>query len=324
MPVRSRADTRLLAKVSQLYYLQNLTQQQIADRLRLSRPGVSRLLETARQQGIVQISVVTDDGAAGDLEGALEKRFGLREAVVTASGPDGGAPGGRLGAAAAEYLHRTMAPGTTVGLSWGTTLHEMVRAVRPEVYDGSTVVQMLGGVGPVQHDAHATDLARRLAVLLGAELRLIQAPGIVATSAVRRALLEDPQIHRVVDAVADVDVAFVGVGALSTNPLLAPGAGGGVVPDGLGGRLAAAGAVGDVALRFFDAAGAPVPSPLDDRIVGVALAALAALPHVVGVAGGAGKAEAIRAALRAGLLDVLITDADTAAAVLDDGGPDGP
>lgn len=158
MPVRARVDLRLLAKVSSLYYLQNQTQQQIADRLKLSRPSVSRMLEDARQRGIVQISVVPADGVAGDLEAQVEERYGLREAVITASPPDADALRTHLGAAAAGYLHRSFESSLTVGLTWGTTLREMVRAVQPTTLHGSTVVQMLGGVGPVQAEAHAADL----------------------------------------------------------------------------------------------------------------------------------------------------------------------
>lgn len=316
MPPRSISDPRLLAKAGALYYLRGQTQQQIADRLRVSRPSVSRMLEEARRQGIVQITIAPVGGTAGDLEAELETRFGIREAVVTAAAPDGADPVQHIGAAAAGYLQRTASSGATLGLTWGTTLGEMVRALVPAPLRGATVVQMLGGIGPAQAEAHAADLTRRLARLLEADLQLIQAPGIVATEAVRDALLGDPQIHDAVEAIRGVDVAFVGIGALSTNPVLEPGAGAGVVPEGLREALAEAGAVGDVALRFFDADGGAVPCPLDERLIGVDLDTLHALPHVVGVAGGPAKADAIRAVLRAKLLDVLITDAETAALLL--------
>ena len=326
MPPRSDADPRLLAKVGALYYLQNQTQQQIADRLRLSRPGVSRLLGEARQRGIVQISVVPQDDGAGeweaaDLQAELEAAYGLHEAVVTPPGPGGLA--GRLGAAAAAYLARTVVPGMTVGVTWGTSLREMVRALRPAPVARTAVVQMTGGVGPDGDGAHAADLSRRLAALLGADLHVVQAPGVVSSPAVRDALLADPYVRRAVDAAGSVDVAFVGVGALSTNPALDPGPEG-AVPDGLRDRLGAAGAVGDVALRFLDADGQPVLSPLDDRLVGVDLPTLRALPHVVGVAGGPAKVVAVRAALRAGLLDVLVTDVRTATLLVGRPAPNEP
>ena len=320
MPPHSETDSRTLAKVSALYYLRGQTQQAIADRLRVSRPTVSRMIQEARRRGIVQITIAHVDGLSAELEGEIEGAFGLREAVVADVSPDTSDAELRtqLGAAAAGFLNRILDPGAVVGLTWGTTLREMVKAVTPRRADGVTIVQTLGGVGPPLAEAHAADLPRRLAGLLGADLRLIQAPGIVASPGVREALASDPQIRSTLDALRTLSVAFVGIGALETNPVLGEGelASELDMPEGLWDELTASGAVGDMALRFFDAEGRPVHTSLDDRIIGVDLATLANVDCVVGVAGGAAKVEVIRAALRGGLLDVLITDDHTARALL--------
>ena len=313
----SDASARTLAKVGALYYLRGQTQQEIAGRLGVSRPTVSRLIREARERGIVQITVAHVDGLAADLEGALEERFGLREAVVADATEDRERTA-RLGAAAAGFLQRALTPGAVVGLTWGTTLREMVKAVAPRRTEGVTVVQTLGGVGPPLAEAHAADLPRRLAAALGADLRLLQAPGVVASAEARAVLSDDPQIRLALDALPAMTVAFVGIGSIETNPVLGGGALAGEValPDTLDAELEVGGAVGDVALRFFDAAGRPVPTSLDDRLLGVDLATLRAVECVVGVAGGAEKVGAIRAALVGGLVDVLVTDDATAQALL--------
>ena len=320
MPPHSETDSRTLAKVSALYYLRGQTQQAIADRLRVSRPTVSRMIQEARKRGIVQITIAHVDGLSAELEGELEETFGLREAVVADVGPDTSEAELRtqLGAAAADFLNRMLEPGAVVGLTWGGTLREMVKAVAPRRTDGVTIVQTLGGVGPPLAEAHAADLPRRLAGSLGADLRLIQAPGIVASPDVRQVLASDPQIRSTLDALGSLSIAFVGIGALDTNPVLGEGELASEVdlPEGLMEELAALGAVGDMALRFFDAEGAPVRTSLDDRIIGVDLETLAEVDCVVGVAGGAAKVAVIRAALRGGLLDVLVTDDHTARALL--------
>ena len=317
MPPASETPARTLAKVGALYYLHGQTQQQIADRLRVSRPTVSRMIRDARDRGIVQITIAHVDGLAADLESELEGRFGLVEAVV--ADVEGDDLVARVGAAAAGYLARTVVPGDVVGVTWGTTLREMVKAVAPRQTTGVTVVQMLGGVGPPLADAHAADLPRRLAGALGADLRLLQAPGVVASGEAREVLEADPHIRSALAALQTMTTAFVGIGALATNPVLGDGTLSAEValPPSLDADLEAGGAVGDVALRFFDAAGRPVPTSLDDRVVGVGLATLAAVERVVGVAGGAAKVGAIRAALRGGLIDVLVTDDATARALLD-------
>jgi DNA-binding transcriptional regulator LsrR (DeoR family) len=309
------SSTRLLAKVGALYYLRGQTQQQIADRLRVSRPTVSRLLKEARNRGIVQITVAHVDGLALDVEGKLEEAFGLREAVVTDVDTGNLLPS--LGAAAADYLDRVLASGSVVGLTWGTTLREMVKAVAPRRTEGVTVVQTLGGVGPPLAEAHAADLPRRLARSLGADLQLLQAPGIVASEAARKVLTADAQIRAGLAALPTMTVAFVGIGALTTNPILNGGALAAELdlPPTLAAELEAGEAVGDVALRFFDADGRPVPTSLDGRIVGVDLDTLGGVDCVVGVAGGPEKLAAIRAALRGGHVDVLVTDERTARAL---------
>lgn len=306
---RSAPDLYLLSKVSTLYYLRAQTQQQIADRLRLSRPRVSRLLQEAQEHGIVQITVAPPVGLHTELESKLEARYGLEEALVVDA--EGGAAELRrqIGGAAAAYLARSVAPGETIGLAWGTTLDAMVQAMSPLPTEGVHVVQTLGGIGPSDATAYAASIVRRLASLLGATPVLLPAPGVVASSGVRDALRDDPHLQPALRRLDAIDTLLVGVGSLASNPVLNDGTS---LPTGTVEELRAAGAVGDVALRFFDAAGAFVHTSLDDRLLGISAEQLRRVPRVVAIAGGAAKLDAIHAALRARLAHVLITDQRTA------------
>ncbi|GJG88080.1 DNA-binding transcriptional regulator [Gemmatimonadetes bacterium T265] len=310
---RSAPDLYLLSKVSTLYYLRAQTQQRIAERLRISRPRVSRLLQEAQVHGIVQITVAPPVGLHTELESKLESRFGLEEALVVGADGGGGRGGAELrrqvGGAAAAYLARSVAPGETIGLAWGTTLDAMVRALTPIPTEGVHVVQTLGGIGPADATAYAASVVRRLAGLLGATPVLLPAPGVVASAAVRDALRDDPHLRPALSRLGAIDTLFVGVGSLASNPVLNDGAS---FPPGTVEELRAAGAVGDVALRFFDAAGQFVHTSLDDRLLGISAEQLRRVRRVVAVAGGAEKANAIHAALKAGILHVLITDQRTA------------
>src|SRR5688500_19883120 len=127
---RSAPDLYLLSKVSSLYYLRDQTQQEIADRLRLSRPTVSRLLQEARDQGIVQITVAPPRGLHIELETRLEERYGLRTVQVVDAEPGQSAELQRrqVGSAAAAYLARTIQPGERLGMAWGRTLNGRVQA----------------------------------------------------------------------------------------------------------------------------------------------------------------------------------------------------
>ncbi len=126
-------------------------------------------------------------------------------------------------------------------------------------------------------------------------------------------LRDDPHVREALRRLDALDAVFVGIGALETNPVLNDGHS---LPDGTLAELRAAGAVGDIALRFFDAGGAPVHTALDDRILGISPDQLRRVPRVVAVAGGADKHAAIAAALRAQVVDVLVTDQLSAESLL--------
>ena len=152
---RSAPDLYLLSKVSTLYYLRDQTQQEIAERLRLSRPAVSRLLRDAQTHGIVQITISPPRGLHIDLESRLEEQFGLGVVRIVPTEP-GTSPDllrRQIGAAAAAFLSRTVHPGDTIGLAWGTTLSAMVQSMAPMATDGVHVVQTLGGIGPPAAEA---------------------------------------------------------------------------------------------------------------------------------------------------------------------------
>ena len=308
---RSAPDLYLLSKVSTLYYLRDQTQQEIAERLRLSRPAVSRLLRDAQNHGIVQITISPPRGLLIDLESRLEEKYGLEVVRVVAMEP-GTSPDllrRQIGAGAASYLARTVHPGDTIGLAWGTTLGAMVQSMAPLPTEGVHVVQTLGGIGPPAAEAYAAELVRRLAGLLGAAPVLFPVPGVVATAEVRDVLLNDPHVQSASGYFDRLDSVYVGIGSIATNPVLNDGHS---LPPGTHAALVKAGAVGDIALRFFDAEGAPVRSSLDERILGITAEQLHNAPRVVAVAGGPEKTDAIRAALESEIIDVLITDQQTA------------
>jgi len=308
---RSAPDLYLLSKVSTLYYLRDQTQQEIAERLRLSRPAVSRLLRDAQNQGIVQITISPPRGLLIELESRLEERYGLEVVRVVAmeAGTSADLVRRQIGAAAAAYLARTVHQGDTIGLAWGTTLSAMVQAMAPMPTEGVHVVQTLGGIGPPAAEAYAAQLVRRLAQLLGAAPVLFPVPGVVATAEVRDVLVNDPHVQAALRYFDRLDTVYVGIGSIATNPVLNDGHS---LPEGTHAALVAAGAVGDIALRFFDAKGAPVRSSLDERILGITAEQLHKAPRVVAVAGGPDKADAIHAALKSEIVDVLITDQQTA------------
>jgi DNA-binding transcriptional regulator LsrR (DeoR family) len=298
-------DATLLYKIATAYYEDGLTQDQIGKRFGLSRIKVSRLLQQARQSRVVQITILPPPGSYGDRERALEQAYGLDEVVI--AGPGGSHTDllAELGAAGANYLARCLNEQRVVAISWGTTLLALIEALSPQHLPDLRVVQMLGGLGRVESETYGADLTLRLAQLLGARARLIPAPGIVGSQMVRDALLEDANIAETLALAAHADLAIVGIGVPDRGTILHQSQ---ILTDQEIDELRARGAEGDIALRFFNRSGEPVAHPVNERIIGLDLPQLQRIPRVVGIAGGPGKYDVIRGAVRGHLIDVLITD----------------
>jgi DNA-binding transcriptional regulator LsrR (DeoR family) len=313
----SSEELRLLVKVSRFYYEDGLNQDAIKDRLGLSRSKVSRLMAQAREQGIVQISVVSPAQLYLDLESRLEERFGLQEALVVEAQPGDSqdAVSRAVGHGAAGFLVRALQPRITVGFAWGSTLRHMAMALTPQRFPDVQLVQIIGGLGQPEAEVHATELCRSVSRSLGCRLTLLPVPGIVRDQRTRRALLSDIHVQRAIEAIERLDLAFVGVGAPTPDSVTMRD--GSIISQAELDELLDKGAVGDIALRYFDDEGCCVESEINDRIIGISLEQLKQGPRVVAVSGGPDKVPAIRAALRGGLIDVLVTDSVTAGKLME-------
>jgi DNA-binding transcriptional regulator LsrR (DeoR family) len=312
-------ELRLMTRVARLYHESGLNQPEIAARLRLSQPKVSRLLKQALDEGIVRITVRVPTGTHPDLEERLQALFGLEDAVVVDVSSDDDEPIARdLGTAAAFYLESTVRSGDVIGISsWSATLLAMVDALHPvTAVTGTKVVQILGGVGDPSAAGHATHLIRGLGQRLHGQGEFLPAPGVVGSPEARDILLQDPFVHETMALFESLSVALVGIGTVQPSGLLAR-SGNVFSPDELA-SVRELGGVGDICLRFIGEDGSPVKTPLDDRVIGIALEQLKQTPRSVGVAGGQRKVAAIRAALLGGWLNCLITDRHTAEHLLGD------
>ncbi len=312
-------DLRLISKISSLYYHNNLSQLEIANRLNLSRPKVSRLLKVARERGIVKITVMYSDDNFVDLETQIEKRFNLKEAIIvnvdqTSYSTNERIIKNQLGNVAANYLHRTITNGDVLGVAWGTTLQALVEHLQPQQLDDLHVVQLLGGVGLPEAKAHAADLSRRIAQLFYGRLTLLPAPGIVSNAESKKAFLADSLVHSAINIFPKITKAIVGIGALSTNSVLYNR----VISSKIYKELIERDAVGDISLRFFNKNGEKVVSSLEDKLIGISLPELKKIENVITIAGGSQKYEAILGALKSGYINVLITDVLTAKRLVND------
>jgi DNA-binding transcriptional regulator LsrR (DeoR family) len=273
------------------------------------------MLKKARELNLVRFSISTPPGTFTELEDQLSSQFDLKDVIVVDSPAEGESMVRDLGAALAYLLEMTLKPGKIVGISsWSRSLFAMVDALHPsKCCAEGRVVQILGGVGSVGSEFHAIHLAQRLAGSIGARPVLLQTPAVVGSPETQRVLSRDPAIQQASALFDKLDIALVGIGSMEPSRMLAVS--GNIFSRNERAELQRLGAVGDICFRCFDADGKPVKSPLMKRVIGIDLDELRACRRVVGVAGGGQKVQAILAALRGGLIDVLITDQHAAEAL---------
>lgn len=305
-------DEHRRTRIAWLYYVEGKTQAEIADRLGISRIKVVRDLAICRDSGLVQIRINGRLASCVKLERALERRFGLAEAMVVPTPADPAGIPATLGVAVGAYVSDRVTPGMTIGIGWGRTLHWSVRAVRRRQPCGVTVVSLLGGIGRGS-EINTYETASRLADVLGAQCYYLAAPTFASSRELRDMLLAQLGIREIHERAATADLAVVSVGSLatgSTNRRL------GLITDEEVAQLAEVGAVGDLVGHLLDRHGNLVDHALNGRVVGLPPDSLRRIPIAVLASGGLEKVEIIRGSLLGRYVNRLITDERTAEAVL--------
>ena len=307
-------NTALLVEVARLYYDHDFSQQQIAEKVGLSRPVVSRLLTQARDQGIVRIEILDPAQGGIELETSLQDRYRLKKVIVVPS--DGSEPNivkERLGRAAAKYLDEIVEDGLTLGISWGTTVREIARHVVPRPVRDMTVVQIVGGISRSDRDTHASESALKIGEKYQAVPYLLPVPAIVDNPALKRSITSDKNISRVLELGRQADIALFSVGVFSHQAIMVQAE---YFEAADVDMLLSKGVVGDVCSRLINASGEICSRELDERTIGLELQELRKKSLAIAVAGGEEKIDTVRAALKGAYFNVLITDESVANALL--------
>lgn len=305
----------LMIKVAKMYYMDSMSQEQIAAEVHVSRPTVSRLLRASIKEGIVQIRIDDVSSHGLELSQQIKERFNIKHAIITTSGYTIEESKLNVGRAGAKYLEDRIAANSLVGISWGTTTHRLITQIHQDLTKKVDVMQLVGGVGNKTRDTDANTMALTLAQALGGTGYLLQAPFIVQSKVLRDLLLDEPHIREYFAKTKDLDIAIVGLG--STDPeLSAQFRSGHMIYEDVK-RLRAKGVVGDLCGRYIDINGNECHTSIDERIIAISLEDLKHIPTVIGVAAGEQKKDIISGALNGNYIDVLIIDEQAAHAILD-------
>jgi len=298
-------DQRALAvQVAKAYYLDDLTKIQIGQRLDMSRFKVARLLDLARETGIVTISINENPQPESTLATKLHHRLGLRECLVIPTG-DSVSPRRQVAAAAAGFLSNRIAPNDVLGLSWGRTLAAMTEYLveMPSV----KVVQLTGSVGN-ELAISPIEILRKATRRSSGEAFPIMAPMVADSNDAATMMREQSQIKRALDQFQHLTIAMLSVGSWNpaTSQLRT------YLDEKTQARLEDAGVEGEVAGIFVTRSGEVLDFDQLHRLIGIRPHELRTVPRIIVVAEGAPKAGTVIGAVRAGLANTLIIDVELA------------
>jgi deoxyribonucleoside regulator len=310
-------DNNLLVTVAKLYYVDGLSQQEIANKISVSRPTVSNILKRCKEEGIVEIRIKETNSLRFILQQEMKAAFGLRDVIVVPSGPDEQKIVEETGRAASEQLARSLRDGLKIGISWGITTFNAVKTfnVSPK-YQDIEVVQLVGAFGLINPIYDGYELARTLAEKLNGSYSTIQAPGVVSSIEAKALFLKEPRIASAIEKAKNADVAILSVSP--DDPEYSSLVRAGLISREESEEIWRKGAVGHSCCIHFDIDGGILTTPLNDRIVGITEEDLRKVPEVILAACGTVKADAIIGALRSGLFHVLAIDESTVMKILSD------
>ena len=305
----------LLVKAAELYYYSRRSQAEIGRTLGVSTPTVSRILQEAMERGVIEVRVRDILVRSSETEATLKRTFGLVDAVVVDMPQDADLNFLRklLGTKASELLPRFCERGSTVGIGCGVTVREMIESLdRSRRFPDLRIVPLMGGWGKEEPERETNRLASSMGSILGCAFFYLLAPAIVSSPAVRDVFLAEPQIQLTTKLWNTVDTAIFSIGPELDAPAYS------YIPREYLDleKAAKAGGVGDVLGRIIDEKGKELALPFNEHLMSIPFATLLKIPRRVGIGGGAQKCRGVLAALRGGLVNILVTDYETGSYIL--------
>ncbi|UCZ52769.1 sugar-binding transcriptional regulator [Bacillus shivajii] len=305
-----------IVKAAKLYYQLDYSQQQVAKELGVSRPSVSRLLQEAKEQGIVQIQIFDPYESEQKSAELIKEKYGLKECIVV-NVPmfDDEVIKEYIGKKAGEYVHNIIQDGDIIGVTWGTTVYEVAKNVEAKRVNGVEVVQLNGGVSHSETNTYSSEVLHLLGNAFHSPPHFLPLPAVVDHLVVKKAIVEDRHIRRVLELGKKANIALFTVGDPNEDSTLVKA--GYFTKDDLN-KLYEKKAVADICSRFFDINGNICCDEIDSRTISIDLDELKEKETSLLAAGGRNKVEGIIGALNGKFANVLVTDQFTAQFLIDD------
>ncbi len=302
-------------KVARMYYHLGLTTTEIAKRLAVARPTVSRLLGWARSNGLVEFRILDHRERQLDLESRLERGFGVQDVKVVPAHPSTDVASRQQAVAAftAHYLNSLLEPGAKLALAWGATVSLLATKLIPKPLPGIDVIQMNGSGNSGLGITYASDIVTAFSENYGARPHLLPIPAYFDDPATKEAMFRERSIARTRALAAEADIAIFSIGVPDADSYVYRA---GYVEQAELDALRGQGVVGDIATVFFREDGSYDDIAMNGRSSGPDLASLASHRHAVCLVAGENKIPGVVGALRGGFLNTLVIDEPTAEALL--------
>lgn len=296
----------LLAKISILYYKKGLNQKEIADKIGISRPQVSRLLDKAREKGVVEIRIENSISDIPYQENELAEKFSLREAIIVEAEAEEPIEERKIktGNKGIHFLDRISAGGEYIGVSAGTTVHTFASQADDLEGENYKVVPIIGALNDTGLSFNSNEVSNILASNLGCKSYLLNAPAFVKSGNTAEVIKNEDRIKKIFKLFSNLDIVFLGIGeADEKHPLFK-----GHLTEEEITKLKGSDVCGSVGPIFYDLKGRQIEESFMEGIIGISREDLLKTPFRVGMAVGGYKKEAILGAIRGDLINVLITD----------------
>lgn len=307
----------MVTEAAKSYYVDNQTQAQISQKLGVSGSTVSRLLDKARAEGIVRITIIDPRGRQTELEKSIKKKYSLKEAIIVcvpSNLPDSESAFDVIGKAAAPCIDDLIKPGMQVGVGGGRSVAALVKSLKPfSTSRYLTTIQVMGEYDAQQSTNRGAELTRLLAEMYSGTSYFFNAPALVEDPAVAEVLLHTPGVIQLQSFFNRLDMILVGVGQLHGSPLEKNG----LLKTDQMKKLIGAQAVGDICGHFLDVTGKLVDDLYPGKIIAINWEQICRCPSIVVFAFGDEKIPILKVLLNEGHIHVLITDENTARKTLD-------
>ncbi|HWD06602.1 MAG TPA: sugar-binding domain-containing protein [Amycolatopsis sp.] len=303
-----------LATVARRFYVQGRSKLEIAAEFGVSRFKVARMLDTARDRGLVRVEFDLPTPIDLELSDEVRRAYRLERALVLerASLRDPKEVVRRkVGALAAHLLEEIATPSDVIGLSWARSVNAMTEAIR--TLPRCPIVQLCGVQAGMDMRGRSVETVSRVTSVSGGDAYPIFGPLVLPDRRTTEILRHQPGIAETFAQFGKLTKAVVSIGAWQPGESTVYDA----LDEAERAAIAARGATAEVSARLFDASGHALSTGLAHHVLAISAEELLAVPEVIAIGYSRPKAEAVDAVLRSGMVSTLVTDVGAAEPLLE-------